>query len=70
MAANYGEKAGRDGPGIFMKQAGTVIGPGDAIVYPRSCTKVLHEAEVGIVIAKKASCCLRPREAGGDDASR
>ena len=54
MAANYGEKAGRDGPGIFMKQAGTVIGPGDAIVYPRSCTKVLHEAEVGIVIAKKA----------------
>jgi len=54
MAANYGEKAGRDGPGIFMKQAGTVIGPGDAIVYPRSCSKVLHEAEVGIVIAKEA----------------
>ncbi|MDA0768955.1 MAG: hypothetical protein BZY79_02770 [SAR202 cluster bacterium Casp-Chloro-G4] len=54
MAANYGEKAGRDGPGIFMKQPGTVIGHGEAIVYPRSCTKVVHEAEVGIVIGKEA----------------
>ena len=54
MAANYGEKAGRDGPGIFMKQPGTVIGPGDDIIYPRSCTKVVHEAEVGIVIGKEA----------------
>lgn len=54
MAANYGEKAGRDGPGIFMKQPGTVIGHGEPIVYPRSCTKVVHEAEVGIVIGKEA----------------
>ena len=62
MAANYGEKAGRDGPGIFMKQPGTVIGPGDAIVYPRSCTEVVHEAEVGIVIGKEA------RHVGVDEA--
>ncbi|MCH9039743.1 MAG: fumarylacetoacetate hydrolase family protein [Chloroflexi bacterium] len=54
MAANYGEKAGRDGPGIFMKQPGTVIGPHEAIIYPRSCIRVVHEAEVGIVIGRQA----------------
>lgn len=53
-AANYGEKAGRDGPGIFMKQPGTIIGPDQPIVYPRTCEAVIHEAELGIVIGKTA----------------
>jgi len=54
IAANYGDKAGRDGPGIFMKQPGTVIGPDDAIIYPRIGRRIIHEAEVGIVIGKQA----------------
>ena len=54
IAANYGDKAGRDGPGIFMKQPGTVIGPDDSIIYPRIGVRIIHEAEVGIVIGKQA----------------
>lgn len=54
MAVNYGQKGERDGPGIFMKQPGTVIGPDDSIVYPRIGKKIIHEAEVGIVIGRKA----------------
>ncbi len=54
IAANYGEKAGRDGPGIFMKQPGTVIGTDDPIIYPRIGRRIIHEAEVGIVIGKQA----------------
>ena len=54
IAANYGDKAGRDGPGIFMKQPGTVIGPEDSIIYPRIGVRIIHEAEVGIVIGRRA----------------
>ena len=54
IAANYGDRAGRDGPGIFMKQPGTVIGPDDSIIYPRIGRRIIHEAEVGIVIGKQA----------------
>ena len=54
IAANYGEKDDRDGPGIFMKQPGTYLGHQGSIVYPRSCKSVIHEAEVGVVISKTA----------------
>ena len=54
IAANYGEKDARDGPGIFMKQPGTYLGHQGSIVYPRSCKSVIHEAEVGVVISKTA----------------
>ena len=54
IAANYGEKDDRDGPGIFMKQSGTYLGHQGSIVYPRSCKSVIHEAEVGVVISKTA----------------
>ena len=54
IAANYGEPDDRDGPGIFMKQPGTVIGPDDPIVYPRIGRSIIHEAEVGIVIGRTA----------------
>ena len=61
-AANYGEKAGRDGPGIFTKQPGTVVAHNEPIVYPRICHTVVHEAEVGIVIGRSASK-VRPEDA-------
>lgn len=54
IAVNYGDRAGRDGPGLFMKPPGTNIAHLDRIVYPRICTRVVHEAEMGIVIGKKA----------------
>ena len=54
IAANYGERDDRDGPGIFMKQPGTYQRHEGNIVFPRSCRKVIHEAEVGIVISKVA----------------
>jgi len=54
IAANYGEKDERDGPGIFMKQPGTYTSHQGDIVYPRSCKSVIHEAEVGVVISKTA----------------
>ena len=54
IAANYGEKDDRDGPGIFMKQPGTNVGPFDPIVFPRTCTSVIHEAELAIVIGRSA----------------
>ena len=54
IAANYGDRAGRDGPGIFMKQPGTVVGPDDSIIYPRIGVRIIHEAEVGIVIGRQA----------------
>ena len=54
IAANYGEKDSREGPGIFMKQPGTIIGPGEPIVYPRIGRMIIHEAEVGIVIGRDA----------------
>ena len=54
IAANYGERDQRDGPGIFMKQPGTVVGHRDPIVYPRIGRSIIHEAEVGIVIGKSA----------------
>ena len=54
IAANYGKKDTRDGPGIFMKPPGTNISHLDSIVFPRTCTSILHEAEVGIVIGRTA----------------
>ena len=54
IAANYGERDERDGPGIFMKQPGTVVAHLEPIVYPRICRTVIHEAELGIVMGKAA----------------
>ena len=54
IAANYGEKDERDGPGIFLKQPGTYVGHLDPIVYPRIALSVIHEPELGIVIGRAA----------------
>ena len=53
-AANYGEPDDRDGPGIFLKQPGTVVAHNEPIIYPRVCRSVIHEAELGIVIGRSA----------------
>ena len=41
-------------PASSLKQPGTVIGPDDSIIYPRIGRRIIHEAEVGIVIGKQA----------------
>jgi len=41
-------------PIIFIKPASTVIGPEDPIIYPETSNQVDYEAELGIVIGKRA----------------
>src|SRR5512135_84518 len=49
-------------PVIFLKPSTTVIGPGDAIRYPRMSAQVDYEAELGVVIKD------RVKEIGPDEA--
>jgi 2-keto-4-pentenoate hydratase/2-oxohepta-3-ene-1,7-dioic acid hydratase in catechol pathway len=42
-------------PPIFLKLPGAVIGPGDDIVYPPGAHNVHYEAELVVVIGRKAS---------------
>ena len=53
-----------DTPIIFLKPPTTVIGPGDAILYPGASSRVDYEAELGIVIKERAKN-IRPEEAHG-----
>ncbi|HOW43307.1 MAG TPA: fumarylacetoacetate hydrolase family protein [Candidatus Omnitrophota bacterium] len=48
-------------PVIFLKPASAVIGPGDAIVYPRRVKRLDFEAELAVVIRKTARNILRSR---------
>jgi 2-keto-4-pentenoate hydratase/2-oxohepta-3-ene-1,7-dioic acid hydratase in catechol pathway len=41
-------------PLMFMKPSTTVVGPGDAIRLPRGAGRVDYEAEMGVVIGKRA----------------
>jgi 2-keto-4-pentenoate hydratase/2-oxohepta-3-ene-1,7-dioic acid hydratase in catechol pathway len=41
-------------PLMFMKPSSTAIGPGEPIVYPREATNVHFEAELAVVIGRKA----------------
>jgi len=41
-------------PLLFLKAASAVIGPGDAIVYPRQSKHVDYEAELAVVIGRLA----------------
>ncbi len=43
-----------ENPVLFMKPPTAIIGPGEAIIYPPSSKRVDHEAELGVVIGKKA----------------
>jgi 2-keto-4-pentenoate hydratase/2-oxohepta-3-ene-1,7-dioic acid hydratase in catechol pathway len=41
-------------PLLFLKPSTSVIGPGEAIVYPRMSKRVDYEAELALIIRKKA----------------
>ncbi len=51
-------------PILFLKPSTSVIGPGEAIVYPRMSKRVDYEAELAIVIRKKAKAV--PEEKAAD----
>ena len=42
-------------PLLFLKPSTAVIGPGDAIAIPEGAGRIDHEAEMGVVIGKRAS---------------
>jgi len=50
-------------PLIFLKPPSSVIGPGETIVHPRQSERVDYEAELGVVIGRKARNIAR-EEAG------
>ena len=70
IGLNYGDHARElgfpipDEPIIFLKPPTAIIGPGDAIVYPRASSQVGFEAELGIVIKDRISS-IKPGEAYG-----
>ncbi len=51
-----------DEPIIFLKPPTSIIGPGDPIIYPRTASRVDHEAELGVVI-KDRTRDIAPAEA-------
>jgi 2-keto-4-pentenoate hydratase/2-oxohepta-3-ene-1,7-dioic acid hydratase in catechol pathway len=60
VGLNYRDHAAESGkplppePLIFIKPASAVIGPGDAIRLPPGVGRVDHEAELGVVIGRRA----------------
>lgn len=60
VGLNYKDHAGEVGkalpaePLLFIKPTSAVIGPGDAILIPPGVGRVDHEAELGIVIGRRA----------------
>jgi len=58
VGLNYRSHLGNDPmpvyPGLFFKAPTTIIGPDDKIVYPEGATDVHYEAEMVVVIGKKA----------------
>ena len=51
-------------PILFLKPSTSVIGPGEAIVYPKMSKRVDYEGELAIVIRKKAKAV--PEEKAAD----
>jgi 2-keto-4-pentenoate hydratase/2-oxohepta-3-ene-1,7-dioic acid hydratase in catechol pathway len=51
-------------PLLFMKPSTSVIGPGEAIVYPKMSRRLDYEAELAVVIGKKAKSV--PEEKAGE----
>lgn len=43
-------------PVLFLKPSTSLIGPGDTIIYPDMSQRVDYEAELVVVIGKKAHC--------------
>lgn len=61
IGLNYKDHAEETGkplpsePMLFLKPSTAVIGPGDPIVLPEGAGRVDHEAEVGVVIGRRAT---------------
>jgi 2-keto-4-pentenoate hydratase/2-oxohepta-3-ene-1,7-dioic acid hydratase in catechol pathway len=60
IGLNYKDHAAEQGkplpnePMMFIKPSTAVIGPGEAIVLPEGVGRIDHEAEVGVVIGRRA----------------
>ncbi len=54
MLGNWGDKRGREGPGLFIKANSTLIGTDDTIQLPKGIEAIVYEAELGVVIGRKA----------------
>jgi len=67
VGLNYKDHAGEVGkalpaePLLFIKPSTAVVGPGDAILIPPGVGRVDHEAELGIVIGRRAHRVPRAR---------
>jgi 2-keto-4-pentenoate hydratase/2-oxohepta-3-ene-1,7-dioic acid hydratase in catechol pathway len=48
-------------PLLFLKPPSSLIGPGDAVVLPPESARVEHEAELGVVIGRRARLVSRER---------
>lgn len=70
LALNYRDHAEEinipipDKPVIFIKPSTSVIGPEDAIIKPDMCQRLDYEAELGIVIGRRAAG-IEPEDVGG-----
>ena len=66
MVANYPPRPGtpvtQSAPGFFIRSAGALAGDGDDIPLPRGLPRVLYEAELVVVIGKRAAK-VSPEEA-------
>ncbi len=67
LGLNYRDHAGElgfpipDEPLIFLKPGTAVIGPDSSIMYPRMSKEVDYEAELGVVIGKRARFIQREK---------
>lgn len=54
--SHIAETGGRtpERPMFFMKPSGTIVGPGEPVVYPREGRNVHYEAELAVVIGRSA----------------
>ncbi len=62
--AAHARELGRDTPAdplLFLKPPSSLIGPGDAVVLPPESARVEHEAELGVVIGRRARFVSRER---------
>ena len=59
LLGNYGAKGERKGPGVFVKPNSAVIGQGQNMVWPRGVGSVGFEAELAVVVGKRAKYLSR-----------
>ncbi len=55
VAASFSAEKPPEEPLMFLKPPSSVIGPGDKIIHPPQSERVDYEAELGVVMGKKAT---------------